>query len=166
MELTKNVLDSFLVNKQKFVEGKNVGLPLYEVFPRFGQFVPVIPPGIQVMFTAGSGIGKSNSWVGIILLTLYRLKKKYPTKEFKYRFLISLLEDSKEDLIARLYSAILLLKYNIRTDVLELNSRRGQALPKNIEEKLSSVKEDIDDLLGHCEIVDSISNPTGLYKWG
>ena len=69
---------------------------------------------------------KSNSWIGIILLTVYKLKKKHPDREFKFRFLISLLEDSKEDFIAKLYAALILLKHHERTDILELNSRRGR----------------------------------------
>lgn len=166
MDVVNTVRENFLKNKEKVLSGKQVGLPLYETFPRLGQFVPVIPPATQVMITAGSGIGKSNSWIGIILLTLYKLRKKYPTQEFKFRFLISLLEDSKEDFIARLYSAILLMKHNLRTDVLELNSRRGKPLPKHIEEKLVDVGMEIEELLKFCEINDSVVNPTGIYKWG
>src|SRR5574344_1715628 len=102
MDVVKQVKERFLENKQKVLEGKLVGLPIYESFPRLGQFIPVIPPAIQIMFTANSGVGKSNSWIGIILLTVYKLKKKHPDREFKFRFLISLLEDSKEDFIAKL----------------------------------------------------------------
>lgn len=166
MDVVKQVKERFLENKQKVLEGKLVGLPIYESFPRLGQFIPVLPPAIQIMFTANSGVGKSNSWVGIILLTVYKLKKKYPNKEFKFRFLISLLEDSKEDFIAKLYAALILLKHHERTDILELNSRRGNPLPQKIEDKLDSVEEEINELLSYCEIVDSITNPTGLYKWG
>jgi hypothetical protein len=166
MDVIKTVRNNFLENKQKFLEGKNVGLPIYEIYPRLGQFIPVIPPAIQILFTANSGIGKSNAWIGIILLTLYKLRKKYPEREFKYRFLISLLEDSKEDLVSKLYSSILLLKHNLRTDILELNSRRGKALPKHIEAKLEDVAIEIEELLKYCEINDTTTNATGIYKWG
>jgi len=166
MDIATKVKESFKENKQKVLSGKLVGLPLYEVFPRLGSYIPVIPPAIQLMITAGSGVGKSNSWVGMILLTVYKLKRKYPTKELKFRFIIALLEDTKEDFISRLYSAIILIKHGVRTDVLELNSRRGNPLPEKIERLLDDVEEEINDLLGYCEIVDSIYNPTGLYKWG
>lgn len=167
MELIQNVKATFLENKQKVLDGKLVGLPWYETFPRLGTHIPVIPPAGQIMFTANSGIGKSHSWVGMIFLTLYRLKKKYPDRQFPIRFLISLLEDTKEDFITRLFSSILLLKHGIRADGLDLNSRRGSALSKHIEEKLDDVEQELDQLLtDHCEIVDSIYNPTGLYKWG
>ncbi len=166
MELITNVKQTFLENKQKILDGKLVGLPWYEIFPRLGAHIPVLPPAGQVMFTANSGIGKSHSWVGMIFLTLYRLKKKYPDRKFPIRFLIALLEDTKEDFITRLFSSIMLLKHGIRADGLVLNSRRGQALPKNIEDKLDDVGQEIEQLLAdHCEIVDSIYNPTGIYKW-
>jgi hypothetical protein len=167
MELITNVKQIFLENKQKVLNGKLVGLPWYEMFPRLGAHIPVLPPATQIMFTGNSGTGKSHSWIGTILLTLYRLKKKYPDREFPIRFLISLLEDSKEDLITRLFSAIMLLKHGIRADGLMLNSRRGSPLPKEIEEKLDDVGQEIENLLSeHCEIIDNILNPTGLYKWG
>jgi len=165
-DTVKQVKQTFLDNKQKVLEGKLVGLPLYESFPKLGQFIPVIPPAIQVMITAGSGVGKSNSWIGLLLLTVYKLKKKHPKNNYKFRFLISLLEDSKEDFIAKLYSAVILHKFNKRTDVLELNSRRGAPLPKEIESLLDSAEEEINELLSYCEINDSVYNPTGIYKWG
>jgi hypothetical protein len=61
---------------------------------------------------------------------------------------------------------VLLLKHNLRTDVLELNSRRGKALPKYIEAKLEDVAIEIEELLKYCEINDSTTNATGIYKWG
>lgn len=167
MEFVNKVKQQFLENRQKVLDGKLVGLPWYEIYPRLGQFIPVLPPATQIMFTANSGIGKSHSWVGMILLTLYTLKKKYPNKEYKIRFLISLLEDTKEDLTTRLFSSILLLKYNIRSDGLELNSRKGAPLPEHIRTKLDDVQKEIELLLSeHCEINDSTTNPTGIYKWG
>ena len=166
MDVVKVVRENFISNKEKLLSGKHVGLPLYHTFPRLAQFIPVIPPATQVMITANSGVGKSHSWIGIILLTLYKLKKAFPTQEFKFKFLISLLEDSKEDFISRLYASILLIKYNLRTDVLELNSRRGKPLSKEIEEKLEDVGNEIEDLLKYCEINDTTVNPTGIYKWG
>jgi len=166
MELVKKVKEQFLENELKVSEGKQVGLPWYEVFPKVGEFIPVIPPAKQLMFTANSGVGKSNLWIGMVLATIYKLKKLHPDKQIKVRLLIALLEDSKEDLITRLFSMILKIKYNISADSLTLNSMRKNPLSKDIKDKLDDVENEINNLLdAHCEIVDSIYNPTGLYKW-
>jgi hypothetical protein len=52
MELVRKVKEEFLVNEQKVLRGELVGLPWYEIFPKLGQFIPVLPPATQVMFTA------------------------------------------------------------------------------------------------------------------
>ena len=99
MELVRQVKERFLDNERKVLEGKLVGLPWYEIFPRLGEFIPVIPPAVQLMFTANSGVGKSNGWLGMIVFSLYKLKKLHPDREYKVRFLIALLEDTKEQFI-------------------------------------------------------------------
>lgn len=166
MELVKKVKEQFLENKEKILQGKLVGLPWHEVFPRLGEYIPVIPPATQIMLVANSGIGKSHAWIGMVVYSLYKLKKLHPEKVYKIRFLIALLEDSKEMFITRLYSMILMDKYGIRADSLTLNSMRKNPLPKEIEDKLNDVEEEINSLLNeHCEVVDSVYNPYGIYKW-
>lgn len=166
MELVKKVKEEFLANEEKVLKGELVGLPWYEVFPKLGQFIPVLPPATQVMCTANSGVGKTHMWIGMILFSLYKLKKLHPERVYKIRFLIALLEDTKEMFITRLYSMLLLTEFGIRADSLTLNSRRPGGIPKNIKDKLDIVEKEIDDLLdNHCHIVDSIYNPTGVYKW-
>jgi hypothetical protein len=56
-------------------------------------------------------------------------------------------------------------KYEIIADGLLLNSMREKILPKEIEDKLEDVQKEIEFILEFCEIVDSIYNTTGLYKW-
>lgn len=166
MELVRKVKEEFLVNEQKVLKGELVGLPWYEIFPKLGQFIPVLPPATQVMFTANSGIGKTHSWLGMIVYTLYKLKKLHPERKYKVRFLIALLEDTKEMFITRLYSMILLVEFGIRADTLVLNSRRPGGIPKDVKDKLDLVEKEINELLdNHFHIVDSIYNPTGVYKW-
>lgn len=54
--------------KQRRLDGKYNGAPLFYSFPRFGELVPAIPRGCQVMLLAGSGTG-----VGIyfVILNIY-----------------------------------------------------------------------------------------------
>jgi hypothetical protein len=164
MEIVREVKETFLKNEQKVLQGELVGLPWHEIFPRLGNFIPVIPFATQILLTANSGVGKSHSWVGMILYSLYKLKKLHPERTYKIRFLIALLEDTRETFITRLYSMILFDKYGVRADGLTLNSMRI-LIPANVKERLDDVEEEINSLLAHCEILDSTYNPTGLYKW-
>jgi hypothetical protein len=61
---------------------------------------------------------------------------------------------------------ILLVEFGIRADTLVLNSRRPGGIPKYVKDKLDLVEKEINELLdNHFHIVDSIYNPTGVYKW-
>lgn len=165
MSIAELARRKFIDNKHKKINGVQIGMPIYKIFPRLGKYIPVIPKGIQIAFSAGSGVGKSNSWVGIILYTAYKLKKLEPNSNHKYRFLIVLLEDTVDKFVTMLYSMILYDKYGIIADGLTLNSFRESAMSNDIESKLEDVQNEIDELLKYCEIVDSIANPTGIYKW-
>lgn len=164
--LAREVKEEFRANKKRILEGKTVGLPIYEFFPRLGQFIPTIPPATQVMITAGSGIGKSNSWAGIILLTIFKLQRKYPDRKFKFKVLISLLEDNAKDFMGRLYTSMLLLNEGDRTDILELKSMKGHVLSDSVDYKLDKIEDIINEFLDTFDVTDTIYNPTGLYKWG
>ena len=103
-EYLRNVKDSFLKNKERRELGKLNGLPWHLVFPRLGEIIPVLPKGIQIMFTANSGIGKSHTWLGMIVYSVYKIKKTHPELDMRIKFLIVLLEDTKEMFITRLFS--------------------------------------------------------------
>lgn len=164
-EDVRKVKEDIIANAEKVKEGKFVGLPWYYIFPKIGEFIPVIPKATQIMFTAGSGVGKSHSWLGMILFSHYKLKKLFPNNIYKVKFLIALLEDPKEMFISRLFCMILYDKYDIRVDVLTLKSMRKQPLSLEVRNKLDDVEQEINSLLNDCEIIDSIYNSTGLFKW-
>lgn len=161
----RKVKESIIDNATKVDNGGFVGLPWYLIFPRLGEFIPVIPKATQMMFTAGSGIGKSHSWVGMILFSHYKLKKLFPNNGYKVKFLITLLEDPKDMFISRLFCMIFYDKYGIRVDVLTLKSMRKIKLSQEIQDKLDDIEAEIIDLLADCEIIDSTYNPTGIFKW-
>ena len=161
----RKVKEDILLNADKVNSGRFVGLPWYHIFPRLGEFIPVIPKATQIMFTAGSGIGKSSSWLGMVLFSHYKLKKLFPNSNYKVKFLIALLEDPREMFISRLFCMILYDKYQLRVDVLTLKSMRKNPLSQEIKDKLDDVESEIVNLLEDCEIIDSIYNPTGIFKW-
>lgn len=144
------------------INGNYNGIPLFKKFPRLGKYLPSVPEGTGVLLSAGTGVGKSHSWLGIILYPMYQVIKE---GGFNAKFLILLMEDPIEMFEDRLYSRILKEEYNIDVDPVELSSYKESPLSEDIIRKLEAVQHIFDDVMSYCEIVDDITNPTGAYKW-
>lgn len=147
--------------KQQRLNGKFNGAPLFYSFPLLGSLIPVISKGNQIMTIAGSGVGKSQSWIGLYLLPFYKLAKQV---NYKIKFIIFLLEDPKTLLIDRLFCHVFKTKFDIDIDPLELNSLKKNPLSNEKEAKLEEVNAIVNDILTYCIIYDNIYNPTGIYK--
>jgi len=152
--------------KRKHESNKNIhyGIPWNIVFPKLGSVVPVIPKGYQILWTAGSGIGKTQTWIGVVMYSIYKIKKYHPEVNLKTKIIVALLEDTKEMFIDRLYSMILYDRFNVKLPGFSLQSMSSELDEKYIP-MLDEVEKDIDLLLEDVEIIDSIYNPTGVYKW-
>lgn len=156
-----NRVQRFKEYRQRREEGKFNGAPLYYTFPRVGQSVPMYPRGKQMMLLGGSGTGKSQSWIGMVLMPLYNLIKKH---DYKAKIFIFLLEDDLELLESRLFCRVLMTKYNVRMDPLELNSMKKELYSKETEKLFDEVDKIVEDVLSYCVVVDNVINPTGIYK--
>lgn len=163
MSLAKERKQYYLKRREENETGIVRGIPWGLIFPKLGSILPVIPPAYQMLLTAGSGIGKTQVWMGLILYSIYKLKKKFPDIKLKVKLIIILLEDTKETFIDRLYSMLLFDKYKVIIDGFSLQSFRNTLEEKNIY-MLDEVEKDIDELLKDCEIIDAVYNPTGIYK--
>ena len=156
-------IDRYKRAKKERLEGKFNGAPLYYSFPRLGEVVPVLPKGKQIMFLGGSGVGKSNMWVGTILMPIYNLIKNYG---YKAKFHIFLLEDPKELLEDRLFCRVLYMmsKKKIEIDPVELNSMKKNPVSDEVEAMFEQVDKVVEDILSHCVIHESVFHCTGIYK--
>ena len=158
-----NRIKRYQLAKQLRKEGKYNGAPLFYSFPRLGKLIPVIPKGKQIMLLGGSGIGKSQLWIGLILLPVYNLIKNY---KYKAKFHIFLLEDPIELFEDRLFCRILHIvskkKYSV--DPMELNSMREQPISDEIETYFEETDRIVEDILSYCTVYDSVYNVTGIYK--
>lgn len=152
----------YIENKEIRERGGFTGAPLFFRFPRLGSIVPVIPRAKQIMFLGGSGAGKSQHWLGIGLMTIYRLINQ---KNYKAKIFIALLEDPIDFFEDRLICAVLYEYFKVRIDPLELNSLRENPLTTTNLEIIKKADEIVDDILSYCVIVDNIYNATGIYKW-
>lgn len=165
MSLTEERKNKYISERENKINNVLNGIPLFYTFPKLGSIVSSIPRGYPILWTGNSGVGKTQSWIGIFLFSIYKLKRDHPELKLKIKLVIALLEDTREMLIDRLYSMLLFDIYNIEVDSQELHSLRDSPLSEDIVEKLDSIQKEIDFILEDCEIIDSIYNPTGIYKW-
>lgn len=164
MSIVKERKQYYLQRREENEKGIVKGIPWGLVFPKLGSILPVIPPGYQMMITGGSGIGKTQTWIGLVLYAIYKIKKEHPEVKLKVKLIIALLEDTKEMFIDRLYSMLLFEKYKVVIDGFTLQSFTKNSLDSKYIPMLDEVEKDIEMLLSDCEIIDSVYNPTGIYK--
>lgn len=165
MSISEERLQVYHKESQNREEGVLNGIPLFYTFPKLATILPAIPNGYPILWTANSGVGKTQSWIGIFVYTVYKLKKEHPELNIKIKLVIVLLEDTKEMFIDRLYCMLLFNLYQIVLEPMALHSQKETPLSKDILEKLTLVKVEVDNILEDCEIADSIYNSTGIYKW-
>ena len=72
---------------------------------------------------------------------------------------------AKEEFIDTLIVAYLAEKHKIKIDVLQLNSMYDEEISDDIIEKVEQAKDYFMELFDSIEIVDSVSNPYGIYKY-
>lgn len=162
--IAKERNDFYKIRSVESEQNIHHGIPWNLIFPKIGSIIPVIPKGYQILWTAGSGIGKSQTWIGIIMYSIYKLKSKHIKLNLKTKIIIALLEDTREMFVDRLYSMILYDKFKIKVTGFQLQSM-GETLSKEHHDKIDIVQKDVELLLEDCEIIDSVYHPTGIYKW-
>ena len=155
----------FIKERENRLAGNLNGLPLFYTFPKLATIIPTIPEGYPILVTANSGIGKTQSWIGIFIYTVYKLKKEHPEVNLKIKLVIALLEDTRDILIDRLYSMLLFEVFGIVVPFDELHSWKQRIMSEDTLAKLEVVQREVDFILEDCEILDSVYNPTGIYKW-
>lgn len=154
--------EKYLKAEEDKKNGVYDGAPWYVSFPRMGELLPVISKGEQIMLLAGSGLGKSQSFIGLVLLPVYRLIKLI---NYKVKFYIFLLEDPESLFRDRLFSRILCELSGQFIDPMSLWSKRKDYLSEDIKKLFPVVEEILEDILKYCVIIDNIYNATGIYKY-
>jgi replicative DNA helicase len=145
-------------------EGKFNCIPFTDKFPKLSTVLPGIIKGIQYKVTASSGVGKTQLAKYLFVRTPYDFIKAHPKAGLKLKVLYFALEESKEEFINTMIVAWLADTYGIEIDVLKLNSML-EPLEDGIVEKIREGREYFDDLFSMVDVVDSVSNPYGLYKY-
>jgi len=165
MNEIQNRIQELKNKREQKEQGKFFGVPLYESFPRLGEYLPSIPRGCMIMLTANSGVGKTQAWKGIFLKTVIDFVKNHPNSGVKPHFLLFLLEETRNEFIDSLFSMLLYENYEIVVDSLTLNSEYKYLLSPDIIEKLEALQIQAEYIMSFITIEDSIYNPTGCYKY-
>lgn len=158
-------LQKIKVQQQNKRSGSYNCIPFSDNFPLLSRHLPGIMKGVYYLITANSGIGKTQLAKYMFVKTPYDFIKSHPESGLKIKILYFALEESKEEFIDTLIVAYLAEKHKIKIDVLQLNSMYDEEISDDIIEKVEQAKDYFMELFDSIEIVDSVSNPYGIYKY-
>lgn len=96
------------------------------------------------------------------VLMPYEISKKYG---LKFKVLFFSLEESKEEFIDNMIIMVLKIKHNIVIDRLSLNSHFENTFDEATVKKIEDSIEDVEDIMKHVDVVDTIDNPTGIFLY-
>ena len=160
-----NIISGLEEKRNNRIEGKYNCIPFSDNFPRLSKFLPGIIKGVQYIVTANSGVGKTQLAKYLFVKTPYDFIKNHPESKLKLKILYFALEESKQEFINTMIVVYLAEKHGIFIDVLELESMYDSPLDSSILEKIKEGKEYFEDLFNSVDVIDSVSNPYGIYKY-
>lgn len=131
-------------------------------YPKLASFVPGVVPGMIQMVTAGSGIGKTQFTKAFYVREPleYALKHNINLKIFYFA-----LEESEQEFIDTMICNFISSRCGIQMDLLTLQGYREKSLDQSSMDVIEQHIDDVEKLLERVEIVDSVYNPTGIYKY-
>lgn len=140
------------------------GIPLWDAFPKFSDWIPSIDKQQVSMICAYSGVGKSQfgRFYSIIAPCMYVLK--HPELEIDLKILVFLLEDDESKFQDYIISFILGLKYSIYLSPKHLTSSFKESLDDDTLMKIAKCTDIADKIFNMCIVYDSIYNSFGIYK--
>lgn len=133
--------------------------------PSLDKHVPGVMRGLQYIITANSGVGKTQLTKFLFVNQPYKFVKQHPQLGIKLRVLYFALEESKEEFMLSLISNRLKEVHNISVSVMQMRSMGEHTLTDDIIAKIEESREYFAELEQGIEVIDHISNPTGIYKY-
>ena len=134
----------------------------FENYPKLTESIPGVVPGMIQMVTASSGVGKTQ-----VTKALYvREPLEYALKHgIKLKIFYFALEESQQEFIDTMICNFISSRCGISMDLLTLQGFRQKSLDQDKMDLIDQHIQDIEDLLQNVEIIDSVYNPTGIYKY-
>ena len=165
MTLFKDTIASIKKNKENVEQGKANCIPFVK-FKRLSKKIPGIIQGTNWNVSANSGVGKTQFTKSTFVLEPVAWVEANPDKGISIKVLYFALEESKQEFIYSMISHKLQQEYKLMIDPLELASMyQDQTITDDILEKIASLEEYFTSFFNKVEIIDSISNPYGIYKY-
>jgi replicative DNA helicase len=164
-EEEKGKVESRVEDLRKIKEEKDAGklfcIP-FQNYPKLAQSVPGIVPGMITMITAGSGVGKTQ----VAKALAVREPLEYAVKNnMKLKIFYFALEESKQEFVDTMICNYVSQKSGIQIDILALQGYREKSIDAKIMLIIETYVEEMEELLGSVEVIDSVYNPTGIYKY-
>ena len=150
---------------------ENHTLGYYNCIPFMGmerleRFLPGIEQDTYYLLTASSGVGKSKLARYLFIHNPYQFIKNHPESGIKLSIKYFSLEESKKKIILSEISKYLFTTYGLVVSIKQLQSRgRFNTITSDILDKIKEAEAYVDEFLETVEIIDSIRNPTGIYKY-
>lgn len=151
-----------LRNIKNSKEGGKIFCIPFDQYPKMATSVPGIVPGMITMITAASGVGKTQFAKAIAVRAPleYAAKHNIDLKIFYFA-----LEESKQEFIDSMICNFISIKCKVNIDILMLQGFRSESLPDNLMNLIEMHMPKIEAMLDKVEIIDSVYNPTGIYKY-
>lgn len=159
----QQTLEMIRKNKDIKDQGKFNSIPFG--LKSLDKHVPGIMKGLQYIVTANSGVGKTQLTKFLFVNQPYKFIKQHPELGIKLKILYFALEESKEEFMLTLISNRLKEEYKISVGVMQLRSMGDLRLSDDILSKIEECQEYFEELEKSIEVIDSISNPFGIYKY-
>lgn len=159
-KVRKRVEEIRRIKSQK-ESGKIFCIP-FDNYPKLTASIPGIVPGMITMITAGSGVGKTQVTKALAVREPleYCLKNNIKLKIFYFA-----LEESTDEFIDTMICNFISSRCNISMDLLTLQGYRKNALDDATMKIIDDNIDAVEKLLENVEVIDSIYNPTGIYKY-
>lgn len=163
-KLFRETLKRITQNKENLDNDKPNCIP-FEWFPKLRKVLPGIIQGTNWLVTASSGVGKTQFTKHTFVYKPIEWIKANPKSRLSIKILYFALEESKHEFMLSMICNRLYHKYGIEIDSLELQSMYETSISEDILDKVKECEEYFEDLEKYVDIIDSISNPTGIYKY-
>ncbi len=130
-------------------------------FPRFAEKFPGFEKGKYYGITASSGIAKTKFTKFYCITSVHSFCKD---NNVKWKMKYFALEESEDEFWLSFISTALFYKFNKSVSVPELKSLGSFHIDAETLMQIKEVREYVEELMQHIDVVDFISNPTGLFK--
>lgn len=135
-------------------------ISIESLFPRLYQVIPGWLPGVIHSVTAGTGVGKTKFVKYAFLLHSYRYCKE---NNIPFYCIWFALEEDKDVFWTSMLLDLLQEKHGITLSYYQVKGYHSGLTP-DIQELINELLPEIDEMKKVISVVDTVSNPTGIYK--